>query len=416
MSESIEKVLTFSSPQTGDVLTAVLREGAQEMLTRAIRAEVDQWIAGHGHLTDERGRQQVVRNGHLPTRQVLSGLGPVQVSQPRVHDRRPAEQREKFSSRILPPYLRKAKSIEELIPWLYLKGISTGDMSEALEALLGPGAGGLSATTVTRLKSGWEADYKRWSTRSLAEKRYVYLWADGVYFNVRLADPGNQRQCILVLMGATETGHKELIAICDGYRESEASWLDLLNECKARGLAIDPKLATGDGALGFWGALAKVYPGTRQQRCWVHKTANVLNKMPKALHGRAKSMLHEIWMAETKAAANQAFDGFCQAFGAKYAPAVECLQKDREPLLAFYDFPAEHWVHLRTSNPIESVFSTVRLRTNKTRGCGSRTACLTMVFKLMENASKSWRTLNGSALLADVVAGIVFVDGLKVAA
>jgi len=244
----------------------------------------------------------------------------------------------------------------------------------------------------------------------------VYLWADGVYFNVRLADPGNERQCILVLMGATDTGVKELIAICDGYRESEQSWADVLNDCKSRGMTIDPKLATGDGALGFWAALAKVYPGTKQQRCWVHKTANVLNKMPKALHGQATSMLHEVWMAETKAAANKAFDVFCQRFGAKYAAAVECLGKDREPLLAFYDFPAEHWVHLRTSNPIESVFSTVRLRTNKTRGCGSRIACLTMVFKLMENASKSWRVLNGAALIAEVVAGIVFADGLKVAA
>jgi putative transposase len=416
VNESIENVLTFSSPETGDVLTAVLREGAQEMLTRMIRAEVDEWIASHAHLLDDRGRQQVVRNGHLPKRQVLSGLGPVEVTQPRVHDRRPVEQREKFSSRILPPYLRKAKSIEELIPWLYLKGISTGDMSEALEALLGPQVAGLSATTVTRLKSGWEGDHKAWATRPLADKRYVYLWADGVYFNVRLADPGNERQCILVLMGATETGVKELIAICDGYRESEQSWADLLGDCKARGLAIDPKLATGDGALGFWAALAKIYPGTRQQRCWVHKTANVLNKMPKALHGRATSMLHEVWMAETKASANKAFDVFCQTFRAKYAAAVECLEKDREPLLAFYEFPAEHWVHLRTTNPIESVFSTVRLRTNKTRGCGSRIACLTMVFKLMENASKSWRVLNGAALIAEVVAGIVFVDGLKVAA
>jgi putative transposase len=399
------------SPQ--DALTEILRLGAQRMLAQAVEAEVAAWVAAHEHLTDENGHRAVVRNGYLPERTILSGLGPVEVQQPRVRDRRPAAERETFTSAILPPYLRKTKSIDELIPWLYLKGVSTGDFSEALEALLGPDAPGLSATTVTRLKATWEGDYEAWRTRSLLGKEYVYLWADGVYFNIRLESPGSDRQCILVLIGATRDGRKELLAISDGYRESTQSWRELLAECKARGLVIPPKLAVGDGGLGFWAALREVYPSTREQRCWVHKTANVLNKMPKSLQGKAKAMLHDIWMAPTRQEAERAFGLFLTSFCSKYPKATECLAKDREVLLTFYDFPAEHWVHLRTTNPIESTFATVRLRTRRTKGCGSRVACLTMVFKLVQCAERHWRALNGSALIPEVMEGVEFIDGVR---
>ena len=396
-----------------DVLTEVLRCGAQRMLTEAIEAEVADWIEAHAGVRDERGRRRVIRNGHKPRRSILTGLGPVQVRQPRVRDGRERGEGERFSSKILPPYLRKAKSVEELIPWLYLKGISTGDFNEALAAIVGPDAPGLSATTITRLKARWEDEYKDWGGRSLLGKHYVYVWADGIHFNVRLEDAGNDRQCILVLMGATEAGEKELIAITDGYRESAQSWRELLLDCKTRGLKVDPKLATGDGALGFWKALREEFPTTREQRCWVHKTANVLNKMPKHLQPKAKAMLHDIWMADTRKDADAAFDLFLKTFRAKYPKAVACLEKDRDVLLTFYDFPAEHWVHLRTTNPIESTFATVRLRTRRTKGCGSRIACLTMVWKLVESSSKRWRVLNGSEIIPDVIEGVRFVDGVK---
>jgi transposase-like protein len=396
---------------TQDVLTEVLRDGARQMLAQAIQAEVAAWIEEHAHLTDQAGRQQVVRNGYLPERTILTGLGPIEVQQPRVRDRRPAEEREKFTSAILPPYLRKTKSLEELIPWLYLKGVSTGDFSEALQALLGPEAPGLSAATITRLKAVWEQEHEAWSRRSLEGKRYVYVWADGVHFNIRL-DSG-ERQCILVLMGATEDGKKELIAIADGYRESEQSWKELLLDVRARGLEIDPELAIVDGALGFWKAVRQVYPSTREQRCTVHKTANVLDKLPKATQPKAKAALDAIWQAETKAEAERSFDLFVATYQAKYPKAVECLEKDRAELLTFFDFPAEHWRHIRSTNVIESVFATVRLRHDKTKGSGSRTACLTMVYKLMESASRHWRALNGSARLPEVVRGVKFCDGVR---
>jgi len=402
---------TVSFPSTSrDVLTEILREGAQEMLTRAIEVEVAEWIDAHGHVRDARGHRQVVRNGYLPTRQITTGVGPVKVRQPRVHDRRRGEEAESFSSKILPPYLRKTRSIEALLPWLYLKGISTGDFNEALQALVGPECPGLSASTITRLLEGWRAEYQDWSKRSLADKHYVYLWVDGVHFNIRLEE---DRQCILVVMGATADGKKELVAITDGYRESEQSWIELLLDVKSRGLALDPKLATGDGALGFWKALPKVFPTTRAQRCWVHKTANVLDKLPKRQQPGAKQSIHDIWMAATRAEAEQAFDLFLATYGAKYPKACECLAKDRQELLAFYDFPAEHWKHLRTTNPIESVFATVRLRHRRTKGSGSRTACLAMVHQLMQSASKKWRLLNGATLLPDVIAGVQFTDGVK---
>jgi transposase-like protein len=376
-----------------------------------IQQEVEDWLVQHAHLRDEQGRRQVVRNGYLPEREIVTGLGPIAVRQPRVRDRRPGDRTEPFSSKILPPYLRKTKSVEELIPWLYLKGISTGDFSEALKALVGPDCPGLSATTVTRLKSVWEREFQEWNQRSLEGKQYVYVWADGIHFNIRLEE---DRQCILVLMGATADGKKELIAVVDGFRESEQSWKGLLLDVKARGLKLAPKLAIGDGALGFWKALKQIYPKTREQRCWVHKTANVLDKLPKRLQAEAKQKLHAIWMADTREHAHQAFDLFVRTYEAKYSKAVECLTKDRDVLLAFYDFPAEHWGHLRTTNPIESTFATVRLRTKRTKGSGSRTACLTMVYKLMESASKKWRLLNASKILVEVLKGTVFVDGIMV--
>ena len=410
MRESSQPMVSLPAVGSQDVLTSILRDGAQRLLTEAIEAEVAEWIEAHQHSRDERGHRQVVRNGHLPERTLVTGVGPVSVKQPRVLDRRPAEEAEPFSSKILPPYLRKTKSLEELIPWLYLKGISTGDFSEALAALVGPQAKGLSASTITRLKEVWQGEFQEWTQRSLKGKEYVYVWADGVHFNIRLEE---DRQCILVLMGATADGRKELIAITDGYRESEQSWKALLLDVKARGLVVDPKLATGDGALGFWKAIGQVFPTCREQRCWVHKTANVLDKLPKRLQPEAKEKLHQIWMAETRADAEQAFDLFLATYQAKYPKATECLAKDRTVLLTFYDFPAEHWIHLRTTNPIESTFATVRLRHRRTKGNGSRLACLTMVFKLMQSASKKWRLLNGCQLLPQVIAGVQFIDGIK---
>jgi putative transposase len=410
MQESTTSSVAFQSTSAEDVMTAILREGARQMLATAIDAEVADWIDRHAHLKDEQGRRQVTRNGHLPDRTITTGVGEVPVRQPRVRDRRPDGERVKFTSKILPPYLRKTKSIEDLIPWLYLKGVSTGDFPEALSALLGPDAAGLSATTVTRLKSHWEQEYSQWNKRSLDGKQYAYVWADGIHFNIRLEE---DRQCILVLLGATAEGRKELIAIHDGHRESELSWRELLLDCKSRGLTVDPKLATGDGALGFWKALRQVYPATREQRCTVHKTANVLDKLPKRLQPAAKSKLHDIWQAETREQADKAFDLFLATYKAKYPKVTDCLAKDREALLAFYDFPAEHWIHLRTTNPIESTFATVRLRHRKTKGNGSRKACLAMVFKLCQAAEKKWRILNGSQIIPDVIQGVRFIDGVR---
>jgi transposase-like protein len=352
----------------------------------------------------------VVRNGHLPERTIQTGIGPMSVRQPRVEDRRPEEQREPFSSKILPPYLRRTKNVEELIPWLYLKGISTSAFPEALAALLGPEAKGLSANTVQRLKDVWVKEYADFNQRDLSGKRYVYMWVDGIYFNVRLEE---DRACILVVMGATAAGTKELLAVHDGVRESEQSWTEVLMDLKRRGLKNGPDLASGDGALGFWAALPKVFSKSRVQRCWVHKTANVLNYLPKKLQPSAKKMLHDIWMAETRKEAEKAFDAFVATYEAKHPKATECLSKDRAALLAFYDFPAQHWSHIRTTNPIESTFATVRLRTDKTKGCGTRLATLTFVFKLAQSASKTWRKLNGSELIADIVRGVRFVDGIK---
>jgi putative transposase len=395
------------------LLDVVVRRGAQQLLQQAIETEVQEFLQQHQERRDADGHRLVVRNGHQAARKIVTGAGALEVRQPRVRDNSPApSERVQFSSALLPPYLRRSKAIEEFIPWLYLKGISTGDFSEALQTLLGEPAKGLSPNVIVRLKEQWTAEHEQWSRRDLAGQQYVYLWADGIYVNVRLEDTENKRQCLLVVMGATAEGHKELLAVQDGYRESTQSWTELLVDLQQRGLTLAPKLATGDGALGFWAALRVVYPETREQRCWVHKTANVLNKMPKSVQPRAKADLHEIWMAETREHANKAFDTFLAKYQAKYGEACECLRKDRDELLTFYDFPAEHWIHVRTTNPIESTFATIRLRHRRTKGNGTRKTSLAMMFKLAQAAQKKWQRLHGSERLTLVLQGRVFVDGV----
>jgi transposase-like protein len=409
MRKDNKQIVEFPEESSRDALTEVLREGARRLLRDAVENEVEEWIESRKELKDTDGRRQVVRNGYMPERSVLTGLGEIPVKKPRVRDRRGNGEGEQFQSKILPPYLRKAKSVEELIPWLYLRGISTGDFTDALQSILGEGAPGLSASTVVRLKATWEAEHGEWEKRSHDGKRYVYIWADGVYFNVRLE---GERQCILVLIGATEEGRKEIVAIADGFRESEEGWRAMLLDLKQRGLKFPPKLAVGDGALGFWAALRKVFPTTLEQRCWVHKTRNVLNYLPKKHQAQAKRMIHDIWMASSKADAERAFELFLKTWEPKYPKAAHCLRKDRDVLLTFYDFPAEHWSHIRTTNPIESTFSTVKLRTRRTKGHGSRSACLAMVFKLALLAERRWRALNGSALMSKVISGVTFRDGI----
>jgi putative transposase len=394
-------------------LDEIVREGARRMLQAAIDAEVDTFIEDRQHRRDENGRRLVVKNGSLPAREILTGAGAIGVKQGRVRDNSPdPESRVEFSPSVLPAYLRRTDTIEELIPWLYLKGISTSDFGEALQALVGEKAKGLSANVVVRLKEQWGHEYDEWMKRDLSEKQYVYVWADGIHVKVRLEDDANKKQCILVLMGATADGKKELIAVLDGYRESEQSWSELLLDSKHRGLETAPKIAVGDGALGFWAALRKVFPETKEQRCWVHKTANILNKMPKSVQPKAKGDIHEIWQAETKAEAEKALNHFLEKYDAKYQKACECLRKDREQLLTFYDFPAEHWTHLRTTNPIESTFATIRLRHRKTKGNGTRRASLAMMFKLAQSAAKKWRRLRSHETITHVVEGRSFEDGI----
>lgn len=395
------------------LLDQVVRRGAQRMLQQAVEAEVQGFLQQQDGRRDEEGKRLVVRNGYQPARKIVTGAGALEVQAPRVRDNSPIKsERVQFSSAILPPYLRRSKTIEEFIPWLYLKGISTGDFSEALQTLLGERAKGLSPNVIVRLKDQWTAEYEEWSRRDLTGKQYVYIWADGIHVNVRLEDTETKQQCLLIVMGATAEGHKELLAVMDGYRESTQSWTELLVDLRQRGLTLAPKLATGDGAMGFWGALRMVYPETREQRCWVHKTANVLNKMPRGVQPRAKADLHEIWMAETREQAYQAFDTFLAKYQAKYGEACECLCKDREQLLTFYDFPAEHWTHLRTTNPIESTFATIRLRHRRTKGNGTRKTSLAMMFKLAQAAQKKWHRLHGSERLTLLLQGKVFVDGV----
>ena len=399
-----------------DQLTEILRQGARTLLAQAVEAEVADFLAKHAVLKTEDGCQRIVRHGHLPEREVMTGIGAVAVRQPRVRDRAAAAadpDRIRFTPAILPPYMRRSKSIETLLPILYLKGISTGDFSEALAALLGKDAPGLSPTAIARLKDGWLDDYDAWQKRDLSTKRYVYVWADGIYLQARLED---EKQCILVLIGATPEGRKELVGFTDGARESAQDWRELLLDLKRRGLEVRPELTIADGALGFWKAAGEIWPTTREQRCWVHKTANVLAKLPKSQQPKAKRALQEIWMAETKADAEAAFDAFIESYQVKYDKAAECLSKDRGALLTFYDFPAEHWKHLRTTNPIESTFATVRHRTIRSKGCLSNRTALAMVFKLVEAAQKSWRRLDGHNQLPKLILGVKFTDGLEVVA
>ena len=394
--------------ESRSALDDILREGARRMLQAAVEAEVTDYVEQHDALTDPvTGRRLVVRNGHQPERTFQSGLGDIPVTKPRVHDRRDGET---FTSCILPPYMRRTPALEALIPLLYLKGISTNDFPEALCAILGSDAAGLSPSTICRLKEAWQGEHQGWARRDLSGKRYVSWWADGVYFNVRLSD---ERPCLLVIVGTLGDGTKELVAIHDGERESKLSWRELLRDLKRRGAGEAPALCVADGALGLWAAMEEEFPAARQQRCWVHKTANVLDKLPKKVQPSAKRQIHQMYMAPTKAAALEAYDEFLTLYGAKYPKACRCIEKDKDVLFTFYDFPAEHWRHIRTTNPIESTFATVRHRSRQTKGCGSRSATLAMVFKLAREAEKSWRRLNGYELIDKVIRGVQFQDGVE---
>jgi putative transposase len=395
-------------------LDEIARQGAQKLIQKALEVEVELHLEKYQYILDVKGNRLVVRNGHARERNIITGAGKVKINTPRVDDRALEGHCEKrFSSAIIPKYLRRTKNIDELIPVLYLKGISTGDFTEALEKILGKNVIGLSAQNVVRLKKIWEEEYNGWMKRDLSGEEYVYWWADGIHFNVRLDD---DRQCMLVIVGAKPDGTKEVITVVDGFRESKESWQSLLRDLKRRGLTRGPKLAVGDGALGFWGAMDEEFPLTKHQLCWVHKTANVLDKLPKSLQSRAKSQIHEIYLAPTKKDANIAFDMFIEDYEAKYPKAVDSLRKNREKLMEFYNFPAEQWVHIRSTNVIESTFATVRLRTVRTKGCGNRMATLTMIYKLIKSAEKRWTKLRGSKKIKQVWNGIIFEDGIMVEA
>ncbi len=392
-------------------LDEIVRKGAQQMLQKALEVEVDSFLGGYQYILDDQGRRQILRNGYKPSRKIVTGAGQLDIRTPRIDDRILEKHGEmRFKSSLIPPYLRRTRNVNELLPVLYLKGISTGDFTEALQALLGKEVIGLSPETIVRLKQVWQDDYEQWAKRDLSQTRYVYWWVDGIYFNIRLED---ERSCLLVVIGAKEDGTKELVALTDGFRESKESWLSLSRGLKRRGLKEGPKLAVGDGALGFWAACGEIFPETDHQLCWVHKTVNILDKLPKSLQPNAKSMIHEIYLAPTRMDANVAFDVFIEEFDPKYPKAADSLRSHRDELLCFYDYPAEHWLHLRTTNVIESTFATVRLRTKKTKGCGSRIATLTMVFKLTQSAQKHWQRLRGHQKIKEVLAGVSFQDGRK---
>lgn len=401
------KIIELRGPAgTQDALTDLLREGAEKLIREAVESELANFLAQYQNQRLSDGKHQVVRNGYLPERQLQTGVGPVTVQVPRVRDRKDGAIR--FVSSILPPYLRRTKSVEELLPWLYLKGISTNDFSEALKGLLGEGAAGLSGSTISRLKSQWEGECEAWRKRDLSKKCYVYLWADGIYCGIRGED---EKMCLLVILGVDENGNKELVALNDGYRESADSWLETLRDLKDRGLAKDPQLAAGDGSLGFWKALPQVFPTTKQQRCWQHKTVNVLDKLPKSMRGKALEGLHEIWMAPSRAIALKAWNRFVATFKDKYPRAVETLEKEKDALLTFYDFPAEHWKSIRTTNPIESTFATVRHRASRAKGCVSRSSMLAFAYKLIDTAAHSWNRLPGLTRLGELITGVRFIDG-----
>lgn len=389
-------------------LEELIRRGARELIQKAIEVEVRELLADYENVKMLGGQRAVVRNGYLPERQVLTAVGPIDVRIPKVRDRSGGGV--KFNSALVPPFVRRSQRISAALPWLYLKGISTGDMRDALTALVGDQAKGLSPNVVSRLKSEWATEHDAWMKRDLAVNRYVYWWADGIHTGLRQEE--DVRQCLLVIIGVLPDGRKELVTIGDGLRESKESWLDVLRDLVRRGLSAGPRLAVGDGALGFWAALDEVYPETQRQRCWVHKTGNVLNALPKTLQAKAKADLHEIWMAPTRAQAITAFDYFEKTYGAKYPKATDKITKDRDALLAFYDFPAEHWQHIRTTNPIESTFATVRHRTTRTRNCVSRSTFLGLAFKLVQEAEKSWRRIRGVERISELLSGTVFRDGV----
>ena len=394
-----------------DLLTEVLRSGARRLLAHAVEAEVSGFIDAHAGDRLDDGRARIVRHGHLPERDIQTGIGAVRIQQPRVRDRgEDGSARIHFSPSILPKHARRTKSLDAVLPILYLKGISSGSFQDALSALLGPEAPNLSSDTILRLRESWNEELAHWRARDLSARRYVYIWADGIYFQARMED---QSQCMLVIIGATPEGRKELLGFTSGYRESAQSWAELLIDLKAPGLAHPPLLATGDGALGFWSALGKVFPTTRQQRCWVHKTANILNDMPKAMQTKAKVDLHNIWMAESRLEAEKALSLFLRKYQAKYPKAADRLTRDKDELLAFYDFPAEHWTHIRTTNPIESTFATVRHRTKRSKGCLSMKTMELMVFKVIKEAEKTWLRLRGKNQLPKLITGVKFSDGIE---
>jgi putative transposase len=413
MNETSNIVALRQPDNIDDPLTNILRTGARQLLAQAVEIEVETFLATVKDLKLADGRARVVRHGYGPARTIATGIGPVEIARAKIRDRGAAGdgERIRFSSAILPLWARRTRSLDALLPVLYLRGISTGDFQEALTALLGKDAPNLSPSVISRLTAEWQGEYERWQKRDLSARRYVYVWADGVFLQARMEDHG---ECMLVLIGATPEGKKELIGFQVGVRESTQSWRELLIDVKQRGLQIAPEIAVGDGALGFWKALDEVFPGTRHQRCWVHKTVNVLDKVPLSVQANMKKDLREIYWAPNRAAAEAAIDVFAEKYRAKYGRAVECLAKDRDALLAFYDFPAEHWDHLRTTNPIESVFATVRHRTVRTKGSLSSTTARLMVFKLVVAASKTWRRLKGTNQLPKVIAGVRFNDGIEV--
>jgi transposase-like protein len=412
--EKNSSVVRFRQPdEIDDPLTSILRLGARQLLTQAVEMEAEAFLATMKELKLPDGRGRVVRHGHGPARTIQTGIGPVEVSAVKIRDRGATfdGERIRFSSAILPKWARRTKSLDALLPVLYLRGISTGDFQEALAALVGKDAPNLSPAVISKLTAEWKDEYDRWQKRDLSARRYVYVWADGVYLQARMED---NAECMLVLIGATPEGKKELVGFQVGVRESAQSWHELLVEVKQRGLTIAPEIAVGDGALGFWKAIDEVFPGTRHQRCWVHKTANVLNKVALSVQANMKKDLREVYLAPSRTSAEVAIDVFAEKYRAKYDKAVECLTKDRETLLAIYDFPAEHWDHLRTTNPIESVFATVRHRTVRTKGSLSSTTAKLMVFKLVIAASKTWRRLNGENQLPKIIGGVRFQDGIEV--
>ena len=402
-------VVTLEKPEFGrDLLTELLRDGAHRLIEQAVQAELEEWLGSYSARRLADGRKGVVRNGYHPERRIVTGIGPVTVQIPKVRSRVGAPVA--FHSALVPPYVRRSRSLDAAIPWLYLKGVAAGEMRTALTALVGSQAKGLSANVVGRLKRQWQSEHAAWSKRRLDRERWVYMWADGIYSGLRAS---SEKLCALVVIGVNERGEKRFLAIEDGVRESKQSWREVLLDLKARGMSQAPELAVGDGALGFWAALSEVYPKAREQRCWVHKMANVLNYLPKSSQAKAKRALQEIWMAETRENASRALDHFVATYQAKYPKAVNCVLKDRQALLAFYDFPAEHWVHLRTTNPIESTFATIRQRTARAKGCVTRDTMLAMIFKLGMCAQGNWRKIRGFKKMAQVIEGVRFINGIE---